>query len=265
MTKEDIAKVLKQLRTSSGLTQKEAAERLGKKQQTIASWESGQSQPDANTLFIICSLYGTSVDEAFGFKKDGTTIGKKDIDLIEKYHSLDPFGQETVDIILEREISRVGQISDRDSQIADLKSRPVTLVDFYTLKPDSTRITEYFRSASAGDGIFILGNEVKARAIIPESSWIENTDYVIGVSGDSMKPDFEDGDNVMVSQHVPLHHGDVGIFVVNGNVYIKEYGETELISRNPDFPNIKISEYDNIVCMGKVLGKLKGDYKIVNE
>ncbi len=143
MTKEDIAKVLKQLRTSSGLTQKEAAERLGKKQQTIASWESGQSQPDANTLFIICSLYGTSVDEAFGFKKDGTTIGKKDIDLIEKYHSLDPFGQETVDIILEREISRVGQISDRDLQIADLKSRSASIKEYPSLvrDPDADYLT----------------------------------------------------------------------------------------------------------------------------
>ena len=110
MTKEDIAKVLKQLRTSAGLTQKEAAERLGKKQQTIASWESGQSQPDANTLFIICSLYGTSVDEAFGFKKDGTTIGKKDIDLIEKYHSLDDSGRHHVDIILQWESDRVARL-----------------------------------------------------------------------------------------------------------------------------------------------------------
>lgn len=110
MTKEDIAKVLKRLRTSAGLTQKEAAERLGKKQQTIASWESGQSQPDANTLFIICSLYGTSVDEAFGFKKDGTTIGKKDIDLIEKYHSLDDSGRQHVDIILQWESDRVARL-----------------------------------------------------------------------------------------------------------------------------------------------------------
>lgn len=110
MTKEDIAKVLKRLRTSAGLTQKEAAERLGKKQQTIASWESGQSQPDANTLFIICSLYGTSVDEAFGFKKDGTTIGKKDIDLIEKYHSLDDSGRQHVDTVLQWEYDRITRL-----------------------------------------------------------------------------------------------------------------------------------------------------------
>lgn len=51
----------------------------------------------------------------------------------------------------------------------------------------------------------------------------------------------------MISQRLEMQHGDVGIFVVNGKAYIKEYGETELISRNPDSPNIKIAEYDNIV------------------
>lgn len=53
-----------------------------------------------------------------------------------------------------------------------------------------------------------------------------------------------------------MQYGDVGIFVINGSAYIKEYGKDELISRNPDFDNISVSEYDNIVCMGKVIGKL---------
>ena len=51
----------------------------------------------------------------------------------------------------------------------------------------------------------------------------------------------------MVSQCVEMKYGDVGIFVVNGSAYIKEYGQTELISRNPEFPNIQVNESDNIV------------------
>ena len=70
-----------------------------------------------------------------------------------------------------------------------------------------------------------------------------------------MEPDYYDGDIVLVSQKVELKHGDVGIFIINNDAYIKEYDETELISRNQDSPNITISEYDNIVCMGKVVGK----------
>ena len=71
-----------------------------------------------------------------------------------------------------------------------------------------------------------------------------------------MFPDYADGDIVLVSQKAELFHGEVGIFIINNNVYIKEYGEKELISRNPEADNIEIAEYDNIVCMGKVIGKL---------
>lgn len=105
MTKEQIGSVLKELRISCGLTQKEAAEKLGKKQQTIASWEIGQSQPDANTLFFICSIYGTTVDEAFGFTKNTNNFSPEDILLIKKYHSLDERGRNIVDIVLDKEHS----------------------------------------------------------------------------------------------------------------------------------------------------------------
>lgn len=112
MTKEDIAKVLKQLRINSGMTQKEAAERLGKKQQTIASWETGQSQPDANTLFIVCEIYGTTVDDAFGFNKKTDTLSPDDFILLKKYHSLDEHGKKMVDFTLTEEFNRCETAKD---------------------------------------------------------------------------------------------------------------------------------------------------------
>lgn len=69
MTRSEIANIIKSMRLESGLTQKEMADQVGKKQQTIASWETGQSQPDANTLFTLCAICGTTVDAAFGFKQ----------------------------------------------------------------------------------------------------------------------------------------------------------------------------------------------------
>ena len=141
-----------------------------------------------------------------------------------------------------------------------------TIIEMPRHSSGNRHVVEYFRDASAGGGIFILGNEAAARISIPDSGWDERTDYVIQVNGRSMEPDYMDGDNVMVSQRIELRHGDVGIFVVNGKAFIKEYGKTELISRNnDDSPNIPIHEYDNIVCMGKVIKKLEGEYEIMND
>ena len=73
MTREEIALIIKRARTDAGFTQKEAASAIGRKQQTLASWETGQSQPDANTLFQLFDFYGISVDDAFHLKKHNDT------------------------------------------------------------------------------------------------------------------------------------------------------------------------------------------------
>ena len=66
-TKEEIGQIIKASRLSAGLTQKQVAEFLNRPQQTIASWETGKSQPDANTLFVLFQILGRSIDDAFGF------------------------------------------------------------------------------------------------------------------------------------------------------------------------------------------------------
>lgn len=69
MTKQEIGQILRTAREAKGYTQKQVAEMLGRRQQIVGHWETGYSQPDANTLFELCDLYGISIDDAFGSKK----------------------------------------------------------------------------------------------------------------------------------------------------------------------------------------------------
>lgn len=119
MTKEEIGSVLKGLRIDNGKTQKEVAEILGRTQQIIGHWETGYSQPDANTLFKLCEIYGTTVDEAFGFKREKLLVTKKDIEILRKYHDLDLHGREMVDFTLEKEYERSKALSEREKESAD--------------------------------------------------------------------------------------------------------------------------------------------------
>lgn len=98
VTKEEIGRILKQLRQKSGKTQQEVADLLGRKQQVIGHWETGYSQPDANTLFLLCDIYGANIDEAFGFKKTMLLNGKEQR-LIDAYHR-HPEMQRAVDVLL---------------------------------------------------------------------------------------------------------------------------------------------------------------------
>ena len=123
MTKEEIGSVLKGLRIDNRKTQKEVAEILGRTQQIIGHWETGYSQPDANTLFKLCEIYGTTVDEAFGFKKENLLVTKKDIEILRKYHALDPHGREMVDFTLEKEYERSKTLAEQtNDNIRELPS-----------------------------------------------------------------------------------------------------------------------------------------------
>lgn len=101
MTKQQIGKVLKSLRLKANMTQKEVATLIGRSQQIVGHWETGYSQPDADTLFALCDLYGASVDEAFGYTKKSPAPAKseareKDIfadELMKNYKALNQEGK----------------------------------------------------------------------------------------------------------------------------------------------------------------------------
>lgn len=258
---------IKTARETKGYLQSDLAKLIGVKSSgVISNWEKDLNKPDAEKIVKICEVLDVSASFLLNYYGKSTfECTPPEQELLKKYRFLDPYGQETVNIVLDREVARVTTIQKQADRIAALESRPAAIIDFQQRSDQAARIAEYFHSASAGGGVFILGNEATSKIIVSESDWDDRVDYVISVAGHSMEPDYCDGDKVMVSQRMEMRHGDVGIFVINGKAYIKEYGERELISRNPDFDNIKISEYDNIVCMGKVIGKLTDEYKIIDD
>ena len=105
ITKEEIGAILKSLRLSAGKTQKEVAELIGRNQQIVGHWETGYSQPDANTLFELCSLYGTTVDRAFGFETETDqrreTFSPLECRIIKNYRTAGPAVQDACLRLLE--------------------------------------------------------------------------------------------------------------------------------------------------------------------
>lgn len=80
----------------------------------------------------------------------------------------------------------------------------------------------------------------------------KQADFMISIRGHGMEPDYPDGSIVLVSQKTTVNIGDVGIFAVNGEIVIKERGESELICKNKSYPNLPIK--GSIICLGKVIG-----------
>lgn len=106
MKNEMIAKVLKKYRKNNKLTVNEVAELLNERSLTVATktihgWESGQAQPDADTLLVLCEIY--NIDDilgTFGYSdKKQFHITNHERELIEKYRQ-HPELQDAVDKLL---------------------------------------------------------------------------------------------------------------------------------------------------------------------
>lgn len=80
-------------------------------------------------------------------------------------------------------------------------------------------------------------------------------DFIIGVNGDSMEPDYHDGDLLYVKKTECISHGDVGIFTIGNECFLKEYGENGLLSRNRDYDDIPGTE--DVRLIGKVIGRVE--------
>lgn len=82
------------------------------------------------------------------------------------------------------------------------------------------------------------------------------------VSGDSIEPKFFDSQKVLVREQPAVEPGEIGIFIKDGERYIKIYQDDHLKSANSNYPNIQLDK--SSICAGKALGVLKEEW-IVND
>lgn len=107
--------------------------------------------------------------------------------------------------------------------------------------------------AGAGTGVYLDESGTEPLKIV-HTSIADRANYAIRVSGDSMEPKFHDGDIVLVETCPSINIGEIGIFIVNGEGFIKQYDGDTLISLNPKRKNIHLQEDDAVFCRGRVLG-----------
>ena len=71
-----------------------------------------------------------------------------------------------------------------------------------------------------------------------------------------MEPTYYDGDKLLVKKQSELNIGDIGVFIINGESFVKELGKDKLISHNKQYQDIHCSDYDNMTTVGKVIGSI---------
>lgn len=166
--------------------------------------------------------------------KNYSAVEKK---LIADYRKLDDYSKEVVQVVIRKELERNIPNEPNYDNIIPIKKYQVPYYDM---------------PVSAGTGN-PLDEEYPEKVDLAEQP-PKGTDFIVRVSGDSMEPTYHDGDKLFVKEQPSIEVGDIGIFVVNGNAYVKELGIDKLISHNEKYPDIIINEYITSKCCGKVLG-----------
>ena len=113
--------------------------------------------------------------------------------------------------------------------------------------------TYYSNAACAGTGLYL--DEASAETITVRSTpEALVADFAIPISGDSMEDEYHDGDIVLVESCPCVRKGEVGIFLIDGDVCIKEYRGRFLTSYNSKYSPVDLSKHESVFCLGRVIG-----------
>lgn len=246
---KDFGLIMRELRRVSGLSQKEVADRISAlgipvNNAHVSRWESGTNLPSIEQFIGICSLFHiTNVLDVF----DSGRFSERFIQGLSSdgIQRLTEFRE----LLLHNE--------PYSTNPGVFVSKPVEYPD--ALKPD--------RGEKTSDPLvpfpcYNLGladpfSEQNKRETMVRESLTSEADYAVVVAGTSMDPLFEAGSIALVNTGGSPRLGEVGLFRVNGNYYMRKLrrarGTTMLGAVNRAYQPLMIGPDDSFETIGTVL------------
>lgn len=236
-----VGQIIRKYRTAVKMDQADLAEKLGYTKTAIGNWELGLTRPDIDNVPKLCRELKIPVTELLGLPPE-MALPIEEQSLLEMYHQLSKFDQHTVRQIMERLLFQ---------QDHKEKAR---------LRHAYMPLCRYEEAAAAGIGAPMQDYAENETVYVLQVNVPHGTDGVIHVNGRSMEPTFRDGSYVYVDSSATVQPGQIGIFVVNGEAFIKEYQPDGLHSHNPRYNTIYTGEGVEVRCCGRVMGAVgEGD------
>lgn len=227
--KKYIGTQIKTFRKSAGFTQDELAKRLNTTKQTISRYEKGDRKANQDMLFELCDIFGVSIDDFFPSQNESTqTPTTSPIQSI--YDQLEPPRQGKVLTYAERQLNE--QKNEEETKINEVSE----VIDLYQVEVVS-------ETAAACGFNYGFGYDDTDRETIEVDERPPRHDIATKVSGDSMQPDYQDGDILyLVDKGLTTYNGDLAVIAYRDRSYFKkiytENGRLRLVSLNDKYEDI---------------------------
>ena len=222
---------IKEVRKSKKLTQKKLAELTGFKQNTISNHENGNRQLDEKDIRIYAQALEVSPQYLFDLAKPSSieiTPTTSPIQTI--YDQLEPPRQGKVLTYAERQLNE--QKNEEETKINEVSE----VISLYQVEVVS-------ETAAACGFNYGFGYDDTDRETIEVDERPPRHDIATKVSGDSMQPDYQDGDILyLVDKGLTTYNGDLAVIAYGDRSYFKkiytENGRLRLVSLNDKYEDI---------------------------
>ena len=86
-----------------------------------------------------------------------------------------------------------------------------------------------------------------------KGAMLDQADAVFTITGNGMAPIIRDGDDVLVKYTDSLEPGAIGVFMIEGKPFIRQYYPSGLRSFRPDLETVHLSENVEYEIIGQFL------------
>ena len=228
-----ICERVRHFRILRGMEQKALAAALGITANSVSNWEQGRSRPDLSLLPGLCRALNVSLYDLFSLPEP-YCLSSSELQHLGMYRELKTGNRKLVDGLMRSMVS-----------IQRAESLP------------AIREVRFFaKSLAAGYGDPTEFEGLGEPMYLYDSDEFRRGDYVFRINGDSMEPDYQDGDLVLV-ERIPsgdgIGFGEVGAFIVGNEMYIKVREQDGLRSLNPKYDVLRFDSEQPVFLIGKVL------------
>lgn len=222
---------IKEVRKSKKLTQKKLAELTGFKQNTISNHENGNRQLDEKDIRIYAQALEVSPQYLFDLAKPSSIEIIPTTSPIQTiYDELEPPRQGKVLNYAKRQLKE--QRNEEETKINEVSE----VISLYQVEVVS-------ETAAACGFNYGFGYDDTDRETIEVDERPPRHDIATKVSGDSMQPDYQDGDILyLVDKGLTTYNGDLAVIAYGDRSYFKkiytENGRLRLVSLNDKYEDI---------------------------